>query len=380
MPQRDVSETGRRGATSTSSSARPTHAWTGARRWWGPLFVVLAAIVFAAGCASSDDEADDDLDTDTSELTSRAAPLVLYAAPVLDGKAVNENLTARLYRPGMENVLVMAQHLDAQGNAIPAHAVVAFWKGSVAFHMPRKGVGTNANREDALEHYLAQGGSAKTADRAALDATEAYMNRLFSQGFDYVAIDELNDFLNPGTGSNAVNGPWRNGGYLARRFARLVKELPGKIILYVNSYNMKGDLHLFKQALAACAKDCRVVASEIYLHQGCTLHHAPVKAGNGKIACANNLSTLEEIALEMNHVRKGLNLRSITVLGVSDEYTQNAQGLCGAKGGLALQYAALRNAAATRQQPGIGAYSPSHMEARREAAVACMAKLNAAQF
>lgn len=342
--------------------------------------LALLALALGAGCSAGDDGSDATSE-DESELTTAAAPLVLYAGPVMTGTTIDASLTARLLRPGVENVLVMSPHADANGAILPAHAVVPFWKGSIAFHMPRKGVAPNENRSDALEHTLAQGGPSRAADRAAIDATKAYMTTQFNRGFEYIAIDELNDYLTPAPGAApAANVPWRNGGYLARRFAALVKELPGKIILYVNSYNMKGDLHLFKEALSACAANCRILASEIYVHQSCTDRSAEVLGADGKVACENNLSTFEEIALEMRGVRAGINLRSITVLGVSDEYTESDAGLCGPHGGLSLQYAKIRSGDGTRSQPGIGGYSPSHIGARKAAAVACISRLNAAQF
>ncbi len=344
------------------------------------LALALVAMCFAAGCSGADDGTDA-TETDDSELTTPAKALVLYAGPVMRGNDIDATLTARLFRPGVENVLVMAPRPAPGGGILPPHSVVPFWKGAVAFHMPRKGEAPNENRSDALEHNLAAGSPSREADRAAIDATKAYMTTELNRGFDYIAIDELNDFLNPGAGAAAVaNTPWRNGGYLARRFAALVKEMPGKIILYVNSYNMKGELSHFKQVLSACATSCRMIASEIYIHQSCTQRDAPVKAGNGKVACENNMSTFEELALEMRAVRGGINLRTITVLGVSDEYTENADGLCGPNGGLALQYAKLRGSDGTRSQPGIGAYTPARMDARKEAAVACISRLNAAQF
>ena len=57
-----------------------------------------------------------------------------------------------------------------------------------------------------------------------------------------------------------------------------------------------------------------------------------------------------------------INYRTITVLGVSDEYNQGAPDALCDGGALYKQYAALHASARTKLQPGVGAYTLARIE------------------
>ena len=203
--------------------------------------------------------------------------------------------------------------------------------------------------EDELLPRLADGSAAAT------------IAALLQQGYAYLAIDELHAGL----------GALRDGAWGAAAFADLLGELAAagldrRIILYVNSYNLRGQLAGFRQVLAACRDHCRAVASEVYLHTQHVFAPAAEEPGH----CNRSTACFEALAAEMGAAAPGVNHRTITVLAVSDEHSQDrADSLCeragGGPGALHLQYARLHAGTLTRLQPGVGAYTPARVDRRR---------------
>jgi hypothetical protein len=189
----------------------------------------------------------------------------------------------------------------------------------------------------------------------------ARIGALLASGFDYVAVDEL----------NADATSWRDGGAHAQAFVQLLADLADagldrRLILYVNSYNLVPDpaqperpsVGSFAQVLRACRDRCRIVASEIYLRTGFVFKPGAETPGH----CTRRTACFEELAKRFEQVAPGINRRTITILGLSDLYSQSSpSALCakpgGGAGALYLQYAALHQGALTRQQPGAGGYT-----------------------
>ena len=196
----------------------------------------------------------------------------------------------------------------------------------------------------------------RLADGSAAAAITDHLH----QGYGYVAIDELHAGLTP-----LGDGLWG-----AAAFAALVGELAAagldrRLILYVNSYNLVGQLHRFRQVLAACRDHCRIVASEVYLHT----QHVFAPAAESPGHCTRSTGCFERIAAEMGAAAPGINHRSITVLAISDEFNQGRiDSLCeragGLAGGLYIQYGRLHAGSSTRLQPGVGAYTPARVDRR----------------
>ena len=194
------------------------------------------------------------------------------------------------------------------------------------------------------------------ADGTAAAAIAAILER----GYAYLAIDEL----------HAQLPALRDGQWGATAFAAMLDQLAAagldrRIILYVNSYNLAGQLHSFRQVLAACRDHCRILASEIYLHTQQVFAPAAESPGH----CNRATGCFERIAAEMGAAAPGINHRSITVLAVSDEFSQNRiDSLCervgGQAGGLYIQYGRLHAGTLSRLQPGVGAYTPARVDRR----------------
>lgn len=196
--------------------------------------------------------------------------------------------------------------------------------------------------------------------RLAAGTAAAALTALLDRGYAYVAIDELH------AGLTAL----RDGQWGAAAFAAMLDDLAAagldrRLILYVNSYNLAGQLHTFRQVLTACRDHCRIVASEIYLHT----QHVFAPAAESPGHCTRSTGCFEQIAAEMGAAAPGINHRSITVLAISDEFSQSrADSLCeragGLAGGLHVQYARLHAGTLTRLQPGVGAYTPARVDRR----------------
>jgi hypothetical protein len=210
----------------------------------------------------------------------------------------------------------------------------------------------------------------------------ARLTSILEAGYAYVAIDEL----------AVSNTGWRNGGPRVAQLEQLVAGLAAagldrRIIFYVNSYNMVGQLGSYSRVLGTLRDHARIVASEIYVTTRDV--KTPVASGAGR--CLRSTGCFEAIAAEMSRTAPGINHRSITVLGVSDEYTQGAvDALCDAPGGkrgsLYLQYAKLHAGTLTRLQPGVGSYTfvrierPNHPSWGATDHVACKNRLDAWSF
>ena len=196
--------------------------------------------------------------------------------------------------------------------------------------------------------------------RLADGSAAAAITDLLHQGYGYVAIDELHAGLTP----------LRDGQWGAAAFAALLDQLAAagldrRLILYVNSYNLAGQLHTFRQVLTACRDHCRIVASEIYLHT----QHVFAPAAEAPGHCNRSTGCFERLAAEMGAAAPGINHRAITVLAISDEFTQGrADSLCerpgGLAGGLYIQYARLHAGTLTGLQPGVAAYTAARVDRR----------------
>lgn len=220
--------------------------------------------------------------------------------------------------------------------------------------------------EDELLPRLADGTAAAT------------ITGILQRGYAYVAIDEL----------HAQLGAFRDGQWGAAAFAALLDRLASagldrRVILYVNSYNLVGQLGGFRTALAACRDHCRVLASEIYLHT----QHVFAPAAESPGHCTRSTACFERIAAEMGAAAPGINHRTVTVLAISDEFNQGrSDSLCtgagGLAGGLYIQYGRLHAGSLTRLQPGVGAYTPARVDRRLHPAwgpaeqAACLRRLD----
>ena len=100
--------------------------------------------------------------------------------------------------------------------------------------------------EDELLPRLADGTAAAT------------IAGLLQKGYAYLAVDEL----------HAQVSALRDGQWGAAAFAAMLDQLAAagldrRVILYVNSYNLVGQLATFRQVLTTCRDHCRIVASEV---------------------------------------------------------------------------------------------------------------------
>lgn len=196
--------------------------------------------------------------------------------------------------------------------------------------------------------------------RLADHTAAAAIGALLQRGYAYVAIDELH------AGLTAL----RDGEWGAAAFAGLLAELAAagldrRVILYLNSYNLAGQLASFSTVLAACRDHCRILASEVYLHTDQVF--AP--AGEAPGHCNRSTDCFERLAAEMGAAVPGVNHRTVTILAIADEFNQSrSDSLCeragGLAGGLYIQYARLHAGTLTRLQPGVGAYTPARVDRR----------------
>jgi hypothetical protein len=129
-----------------------------------------------------------------------------------------------------------------------------------------------------------------------------------------------------------------------------------RIILYSNTYNLVGTMGRFSNLLAACRDHCRAFASEIYMTTG------NVMSPRTRY-CHWNLECFERSAAGLDTIAPGLNRRTITILGLSDNYNVPTRddSLCetpdGLHAALFRQYARLHAGSHTSQQPGVGGYA-----------------------
>ena len=196
--------------------------------------------------------------------------------------------------------------------------------------------------------------------RLADGTAGATITEILERGYAYVAIDELHAGLTA----------FRDDQWGAAAFAALLGQLAAagldrRVILYVNSYNLAGQLGSYRTVLAACRDHCRVLASEIYLHTAEVFVPAAEEPGH----CNRSTGCFERLAAEMGAAAPGINHRSITILAISDEFSQSrSDSLCerpgGLAGGLYIQYARLHGGTITRLQPGVGAYTPARVDRR----------------
>ena len=248
---------------------------------------------------------------------------------------------------------------DNQGDAAATLALLPTAGGE-----PTVAINRGAKTDPTLPEFDAwqkKGGKiARTLDRMTetLDvwfadgtAKDWFVTQLTS-GFDYVTIDELGDAA-----------PWKDGGSRSKGFVKLLDDLAQagfdrRVVLYVNAYNLDGQLASFGQALRACRDHCRVIALEIYVPVSDVLSPQAEQPGR----CTHSTGCFEKLATELEATAPGAAGRSITILGTSDAWNQgSASANCTAPGGghgaLYDQYAALHSGKLTSKQPGVGAYS-----------------------
>jgi hypothetical protein len=161
--------------------------------------------------------------------------------------------------------------------------------------------------------------NAKTgaAERSYESVTKVFKDSI-DAGFAYIAIDELR-------GGKFPEPKWENGQVYSVAFAQVMAQLKGvyahRVILYVNSYNMPGGFEPVSDVLNACAKNCRVLASEVYRMSNYILNPAPNHAGT----CTRAGDCYKSLTDEMVNVAPGLKNRTIAILGVSDFYFARQQ-------------------------------------------------------
>ncbi|HEY5924622.1 MAG TPA: hypothetical protein VIV11_23245 [Kofleriaceae bacterium] len=339
---------------------------------------LLVTAALCVGCATSDEldvEVEDDAEAaeaweeDTSLIAAcnDALPVVDTEAPIFTYFGVympSSGLAPRADAPQTlaiaasgERVLTLRR---ARVPCVPLVQELLPWRqggGLVAYNM------TIAELSSAM------------GDGSAANLIE----EILRSGYAYVAIDEL----------AMVNTTWRNGGVRVSRFRNLLaalatRGLDRRLIFYVNTYNMAGRLHLYSDVLRALRDHARIVASEVYVTSRDVF--APVTQTNGR--CQRSTRCFEQLAAELGSVAPNINYRTITVLGVSDEYNQGAtnalcEGPTGLAGALFKQYSTLHQGARTRLQPGVGAYTLARIDRENHPSwgatdhVACKNRLDA---
>jgi hypothetical protein len=311
---------------------------------------VAAIAIFLSGCAAAGQPADR-LDAGLSDADLEGCPADIV--PVSPQAPIFLFYGAYMPNPGQTPRADAASTLSLLGTGEPVLALrrVPTCAAILAELQPwQQGGGRIAHvmSEDELLPRLADG----TAAAAIID--------LLEHGYAYVAIDEIHANLDA-----LRDGQWGANAFAAALVDLAAAGLDRRVILYVNSYNLVGQLGGFSQVLAACRDHCRVLASEIYLHT----RHVFAPAAESPGHCNRSPGCFERIAAEMGAAAPGINHRSITVLAISDEFSENrADSLCeradGLAGGLYVQYARLHAGTLTRLQPGVGAYTPARVDRR----------------
>jgi hypothetical protein len=223
-----------------------------------------------------------------------------------------------------------------------------------------RGANTDPNLPE-FDPWKAKGGKiARTVDRLTetLDVwfpagtAKAWFIGQLTSGFDYITIDELGD------------APlWKDGGSRSKGFVKLLDDLAQagfdrRVVLYVNAYNLDGQLPSFGDALRACRDHCRAIALEIYVSASDVFSPQPEQPGR----CTRSTACFEKLAAELEAVAPGAAGRAITILGTSDGWNEgtssaNCTTPTGGHGALYDEYAALHAGHLTSKQPGVGAYS-----------------------
>ncbi len=216
-----------------------------------------------------------------------------------------------------------------------------------------------------LQPWLARGGMIAHVMsieelEAALDTGDAAdrIEAMLRAGYAYVGVDEI---------GHSSTG-WRQGGARVAQLRQLLQTLASRgldrrLIVYVNSYNMAGILHLYADTFALLRDHARIVGYEVYLHTANVFSPGAEPAGH----CTHSVDCFEQIAAEMSAAAPGINHRAATVIATSDEYTGGSPAeLCRAPGGgagaLTRQLAAIHAGDHTRLQPGLGAYTLGRIE------------------
>jgi hypothetical protein len=238
------------------------------------------------------------------------------------------------------------------------------------------------------EHELASWlGPSRTDAAAAADRVIEYLHA----GISYVMVDEIATYRDPAEHIDGDGDPWRNGHVLARGLGSVLEELARRgydrrVILAANSYNLvdlPGHFHGYSDILTTCRDRCRVLASEAYIttRDMISPRNLPNNCPTQGAVC------LRRIASGLDSAVSGINGRTITLLGVSDDYNtpSRTDSLCdtpsGGHGSLYRQYAALHAGPFSRVQPGIGGYALADVGAGRTLAQArCLNRLNQWRF
>lgn len=243
--------------------------------------------------------------------------------------------TRRLRAPNVENVVV--------GSRPPSDPEARAWGGRLARHLPAS-VPAEPNRKDTLVANLAD--------------FPAFVRARVAEGFAYVAIDELE----PTKSAFLRDDDPRSDRFVAALQAMDADPmLRRRVILLVNSYNMSGpnfdELAQFSKVLRACRDTCRVVGAEMYLGTGEAFGRgaATARTPREKGGCANGVDCMGYVVNKLERVAPGIRKRTITILGVSDDYkpARNEESYCGGRGAIRAEMAKVREL----RQPGVGTYS-----------------------
>ena len=292
--------------------------------------------------AAPDDDDDDEhgwgLATDPASPAAPAAPApaveaprgplllhygFLQAAPIAtntNGTMRDPTLTAKLLVPNADNVIV--------SNLAPSDPAYDAW---------RAGGGRIAYRQSMVDLV------------AALPEGDPIEARL-AEGFDYVAIDELE----PSKAADVKDGAPK-----AHALAALFEKHPHQIILYANSYNMAGSgTNLFSQwktVLGACRDHGRALASQVYL--ATTEAFAP--GTPAPATCATGTRCYSLLANAIDAAAPGIATKVISVIDTrgTNLKAARADSYCGGKAALKTQLGIARGLG----QRGAGTYALTYV-------------------
>lgn len=312
------------------------------KRW-----MATGLLLSVAACGGSDG---DEGVGHTGEAATTLQPIFLHAAFLQKASGGPDGArSATLQVPGALNIV---------STESPTNPGVAPWK--AAGGKTAKHIAMNVVLDDL----------AKGIDALATPLTH----------FDYVAIDEL-EYAH-GKGGKA--GRIRDGEKLTPAFVKLLEQHSGKVILYVNTYNMAGapaasannELRLFKDVLGACATHCLALGSELYLATG----EAWAKGSAGAGGCANGLRCHGWATRQLLAVAPGLKSKIVEVLDVRDKNkpASNPKSFCEAGGGGALRREMAKSRALGLR--GVGTYALSYVAVGAEAKFASCFRYAASYF
>lgn len=305
-------------------------------RLLGLLLATSACLAPNGDDGGGESAASDEADLVTIDPEKPIAVHFGYLQRVQNGdNAADGARTKRLRASNVENVLV--------GGRLPSDPEARAWGGRLARHVPAS-VPKEPNRLDTLVANLAD--------------FPAFVRARVAEGFAYVAIDELE----PKKSAFLRDDDPRSDQFVAAlRTLDADPMLRRRVILFVNSYNMSGpnfdELAQFGKVLRACRDTCRVIGAEMYLGTGESFGPgaATARSARAKGGCANGVDCMGYVVNKLERVAPGIRERTITILGVSDDYkpARNEESYCGGRGAIRAEMAKVREL----RQPGVGTYS-----------------------